>query len=196
VFQNGGHEVLHCCAFHRVAFVSGSMASTLGLSFGNPNGAHRRMRHAEVSGSTLRSFPSGPLRPGVFGHLVAEQPDGYVSTEVSSGSPPHGLLREPTRRCTGTEFSLGSSPGRAHRYPRLRHHRQASDPIRESTRLPVATPGDDPRPTSIRSRSSSAAEMKGAGRVSADAGRTTVRCWQQVSGPAAGRAPVWQPPST
>jgi hypothetical protein len=76
---------------------------------------------------------------------------------------------------------------------RLRRIRQVSDPIRVF--IPAWWRHRVALTSSVGFRICSPLRRQGIGRVSADARRATVRCRQQVFGPAAGRVPVQQPPS-
>jgi hypothetical protein len=162
----------------------------------NPSGA-RPLLHRRVLLRGPPSLPSGAVlrdhSARVCSGLLAEQPTWLASTAVSFGRPP-GLLRESNRRSNSAACSSGSPPRwcpwENHSTPSHSTGFRSDSSVRSHL---VATPGG--ADSICRFRSCSADEMKGTGRVSADARRATVRCWQQVFGPAAGRAPVQQPPS-
>jgi len=201
VLRNGANEVLLLRGLPTNGFRLEDGVPHPGAFLRVPGRGSSQGPPPEVPALTSRSFPSGRMLVGVFRSFTAEQPLGPPSTEVSFGSP----RRSPSgdrRRFANVVSSFGAAPQR--------------HPAHSGNRLVTSTPSHSAdcgseyecsiaswwqhRETNHgrllrRLRSCGSVEMKGAGRVSADARRATVRCPQQVSGSAAGRVPVRQPPS-
>jgi hypothetical protein len=193
--RNGAREVLPSGVFQREAFVSGRTCPTSELSFGNRAEPNTGFSFGGL-GSHLLELPFGAVPPGCAPVLPPRSSfPSCLPAEDSLGSPRRSLSGDHWRYAD-VVCSFGSPP-----------QKQPAGDLdsvvfgRLQTRFESSTTSwwqhqeTDYDRLLRRFRFCGSVDMKGAGRVSADARRATVRCLQQVFGPAAGCVPVRQPPS-